>query len=136
MPSSSTCWREAVRSRRRIALLATGAAAAPPDHARTPALQFLGEQIFPTATQFQGTTFGGLSGLAYDERRSVFYALSDDQVGMRFYTLRIRVGLGTPAVEIVGVTPPLDAAGLPFASFSVDPEGLALTKDDTLVLTS
>jgi hypothetical protein len=118
------------------ALLATGAPAAPPDTTRAPALQFLGQQTFPTSTQFQGTTFGGLSGVAYDERRGVFYALSDDQVGMRFYTLRIRVGLGAPAVEIVGVTPLRDAAGQPFTSFSVDPEGLALTKDDTLVLTS
>ena len=110
---------------------AGGAAAAPPVQ-----LQFLGQQIFPTSTRFQGTTFGGLSGFAYDERRGVFYALSDDQVGMRFYTLRVRVGLGGPAVEIVGVTALRDTSGAPFASFSVDPEGLALTKDDTLVLTS
>ncbi len=118
------------------ALLATGAAAAPPDAARTPALQFLGQQIFPTATQFQGTTFGGLSGMAYDESRDVFYVLSDDQVGARFYTLRIGVAGGAPAVQILAVTTLRDAAGQPFAPSSLDPEGLALTKDDTLVLTS
>ena len=33
------------------------------------------------STQFQGTAFGGLSSFAYDNRRHVFYALSDDQVG-------------------------------------------------------
>ncbi|HEX5800277.1 MAG TPA: esterase-like activity of phytase family protein [Gaiellaceae bacterium] len=118
------------------AVLATGAAAAPPGHTRAPALEFLGQQVFPTDTQFAGTTFGGLSGFAHDERRGVFYALSDDQVNMRFYTLRIGVSSGAPAVEIVAVTPLLDPAGQPFASFSADPEGLALTKDDTLVLTS
>lgn len=118
------------------ALLATGASAAPPAQGQTPALQFLGQQIFPTATQFQGTTFGGLSGLAYDERRGVFYALSDDQVGVRFYTLRVGVASGAPQVEIDGVTTLGDAAGQPFASFSVDPEGLAVTKDGTLVVTS
>lgn len=118
------------------ALLATGAAAAPPGHTRAPALEFLGQQVFPTDTQFAGTAFGGLSGFAYDERRGVFYALSDDQVNMRFYTLRIGVSSGAPAVEIVAVTPLRDAAGQLFASFSADPEGLALTKDDTLVLTS
>ena len=64
--------------------------------------QFLGQQIFPTATQFQGTAFGGLSGFAYDHRRHVFYALSDDQVGARFYTLRIGVSAARPAVEILG----------------------------------
>jgi hypothetical protein len=118
------------------ALLATGAAGAPPGHTRAPALEFLGQQVFPTDTQFAGTTFGGLSGFAYDERRGVFYALSDDQVNMRFYTLRIGVSSGAPAVEILAVTPLRDAAGQPFASSSADPEGLALTKDDTLVLTS
>jgi 3-phytase len=118
------------------ALLATGAAAAPPGHTRAPALEFLGQQVLPTDTQFAGTTFGGLSGFAHDERRGVFYALSDDQVNMRFYTLRIGVSSGAPAVEILAVTPLLDPSGQPFASFSADPEGLALTKDDTLVLTS
>jgi len=118
------------------ALLATGAAAAPPGHTRAPELEFLGQQVLPTDTQFAGTTFGGLSGFAHDERRGVFYALSDDQVNMRFYTLRIGVSSGAPAVEIVAVTPLRDPSGQPFASFSADPEGLALTKDDTLVLTS
>ena len=99
-------------------------------------LQFLGQQIFPTATQFQGTTFGGLSSIAYDSRRHVFYAISDDQVGARFYTLRIGVGGGAPAVEILAVTTLRDASGQPFASLSLDPEGLALTKRDTLVITS
>jgi len=81
------------------AVLATGAAATPGDSARTPELEFLGQQIFPTSTQFQGTSFGGLSGFAYDESRAVFYALSDDQVGARFYTLRIGVGGGAPATR-------------------------------------
>jgi hypothetical protein len=118
------------------ALLVPGAAAAPPGHVHAPELDFLGQQTFPTATQFQGTTFGGLSGVAYDERRDVYYALSDDQVNVRFYTLRIRVGLGAPSVEIAAVTTLRDASGQPFASFTVDPEGLALTKDDTIVVTS
>ena len=67
-------------------------------------LEFLGQQIIPTGTQFQGTQFGGLSGLAYDERRDVFYAFSDDQVNVRFYTLRIDVSSGVPAVQILAVT--------------------------------
>ncbi len=115
-----------------IALVAAGPAQAAP----STELEFLGQQIFPTATQFQGTTFGGLSGIAYDERRGVFYVLSDDQVGARFYTLRIGVATGAPAVQILAVTTLRDASGQPFAPLSLDPEGLALTKDDTLVLTS
>ncbi len=111
-------------------------AVAPAQAAPQTELEFLGQQTFPTATQFQGTAFGGLSSIAYDERRGVFYVLSDDQVGARFYTLRIGVSAGAPAVQILAVTTLRDAAGQPFASFSLDPEGLALTKDDTLVLTS
>jgi hypothetical protein len=99
-------------------------------------LRFLGQQIIPTATQFQGTQFGGLSGFAYDRHRRVFYALSDDQTNVRFYTLRIDISTGVPAVQILAVTTLLDAAGQPFAPLSHDPEGLALTKRDTLVITS
>ena len=111
-------------------------AIAPAEAAPSTQLEFLGQQIFPTSTQFEGTTFGGLSSIAYDERRGVFYVLSDDQINVRFYTLRIGVAGGAPAVQIVGVTTLRDAAGQPFAPLSLDPEGLALTKDDTLVITS
>ena len=111
-------------------------AVAPAQAAPSTELEFLGQQIFPTSTQFQGTTFGGLSSIAYDERRGVFYAISDDQVNARFYTLRIGVDGGAPAVQILAVTTLLDASGQPFAPLSLDPEGLTLTKDDTLVITS
>ena len=116
--------------------LVTLLAAAPAQAAPSTELQFLGQQIFPTSTVFHGTTFGGLSSITYDEHRGVFYAISDDQVNARFYTLRIGVGATGPSVQIVGVTTLRDASGQPFASFSLDPEGLALTKDDTLVVTS
>ena len=75
-----------------LTLAAATAGAARADHGHDDGrleLRFLGQQIIPTATQFQGTQFGGLSGFAYDERRRVFYALSDDQTNVRFYTLRI-----------------------------------------------
>lgn len=124
---------------RLVALVVVLAAALAPGMARgapTTELQFLGQQIIPTATQFQGTTFGGLSGMAYDQRRNVFYAFSDDQTNVRFYTLRIGVSTGVPTVQILAVTTLRDASGQPFAAATVDPEGLALTKDDTLVLTS
>ena len=125
--------------RRLLSLLAVLAALAVPvaaGAAPSVELEFLGQQIIPTGTQFQGTAFGGLSSIAYDEDRNVFYAFSDDQVNVRFYTLRIGVTGGVPAVQIVGVTTIRDASGQPFAPQTVDPEGLALTKDDTLVLTS
>lgn len=117
-----------------LATAPTAFANEPPERALE--LDFLGQQIFPTATTFEGTAFGGLSGFDYDARRKVYYALSDDQVGARFYTLRIDVKHGAPSVQIVGVTTLRDAAGTPFAALSLDPEGLTLTERGTLVLTS
>jgi 3-phytase len=119
-----------------LAFAAAPAASANEPPAPTPKLQFLGQQIFPTATFFEGTQFGGLSGFAYDHRRKLWYALSDDQTNMRFYTLRIATTATGPSVEIVDVTPLTDAAGVPFAALSADPEGLALTDRGTLILTS
>ena len=122
---------------RLVFLLAVALMAAVPAQAAHPTqLQFLGQQIFPTSTQFQGTTFGGLSSITYDQRRNVFYVLSDDQVNVRFYTVRIGVGFHGPAVEILAVTTLRDAAGQPFAAGSIDPEGLTLTRHDTLIVTS
>ena len=93
--------------RRSFSLLALLAALAVPtaSAALTVVLEFLGQQIIPTGTQFQGTNFGGLSSIAYDESRNLFYAFSDDQVNVRF-TLRIGFSTGVPAVQIVGVTTP------------------------------
>ena len=72
-------------------------------------LQFLGEFDIPNgAIVFEDTTVGGLSGLAYDARRNVYYAISDDRGDLatgRFYTLRITLGLnGIRDVQVVGVT--------------------------------
>jgi hypothetical protein len=110
--------------------------------AKAPELDFLGQAILPTGTTFEGTQVGGLSSIAYDGAGDVFYALSDDpsQFGSaRFYTLRVDVSDGSLAdgdVEFVDVTTLLGPDGQPFAPLSLDPEGLALTKDRTLVITS
>ena len=112
------------------------------DRARTPALEFLGQQIIPTGAQFEGTEIGGLSGMAYDAERDVFYALSDDQGQIdpvRFYTLRLDLADGSldaGDIDFLDVTTLLEPNGQPFVTASADPEGLALTKDDELVVTS
>jgi 3-phytase len=128
-----------------LALAVTVVAAAAPGAsggAKAPALDFLGQAIVPTGTTFEGTLVGGLSSIAYDEAEGVFYALSDDpsQFGpARFYTLRVDVSDGSLAngdVDFLDVTTLLGPDGVPFAPLSLDPEGLALTKDRTLVITS
>jgi hypothetical protein len=105
-------------------------------------LQFLGQAIVPTGTAYQGTTVGGLSSITYDSRRNVFYTLSDDPSQFqpaRFYTVGLDLEDGRLAdgdVRFEGVTTLLAPDGQPYAPSTIDPEGLALTKDRQLVLTS
>jgi 3-phytase/alkaline phosphatase D len=127
-----------------VVLLAIGlpTASAVPDRGRPPALQFIGEAIFPTGHLFDGTVVGGLSGIAYDAKRGVFYSISDDRSELgpaRFYTLRIGLGdgrLDAGDVAFTDVTTLRGTDGNPFPPLSLDPEGIALTKDDHLVVTS
>jgi hypothetical protein len=114
-------------------VLATLVAAPASAHERID-LRFRGEAIVATGTTFAGTNVGGLSSITYDARRDVYYAISDDQVGARFYTLAIderRVG-----VRFVDVTTLQAPGGGPYPNMSLDPEGLALTKDRELIVTS
>ena len=112
------------------------------DGSKPPGLQFLGQAIVPTGFTFAGTTVGGLSSITFDAARGVFYTLSDDQSQFspaRFYTLRIDVSdghLDSGDVGFAGVTVLKAPDGLPYAPFSLDPEGLTLTKDGQLVVTS
>lgn len=112
------------------------------DGGPAPSLQYLGEDIVPTGTTFEGTQVGGLSGIAYDADRNEFYSLSDDpsQFGpARFYSLRVDVSDGTlddGDVDFLDVTTLKRPDGQPFAPLSLDPEGIALAKDGTLVITS
>jgi hypothetical protein len=122
---------------------AGGGAARAGDGPHTPSLEFRGEVIFPTGFTFMGTNVGGLSGIAYDEARGVYYSLSDDQGQLgpvRYYTLAVDVAdgrLDPGDVSFRAVTTLLDGAGQPFATGSLDPEGIAYSpRDDQLVLTS
>ena len=105
-------------------------------------LQFLGQSIVPTGTTFAGTTVGGLSSITWDPLRNVYYSISDDPSQFqpaRFYTLGLDIADGQLTngdVHFQNVTTFLAPDGLPYAPFSLDPEGLALTKDRELVATS
>jgi hypothetical protein len=105
-------------------------------------LQFLGQAIVPTGTTFAGTVVGGLSSITWDPQRNVYYTVSDDQSQFnpaRFYTVRLDVAdeqLTNTDVQFTHVTTLLAPDGNPYPPFSLDPEGLALTKDRQLVFTS
>ncbi len=96
----------------------------------------------PTGTMFSGTEVGGLSGITYDPVRDLYYAVSDDRSNRnpaRFYhiTADMRDGLLDPGdVSVTAVVTLTDDAGEPFAAGSVDPEGIALSSDDWLFVSS
>jgi hypothetical protein len=105
-------------------------------------LDFRGQAIIPTGTSFQGTTIGGLSSMAYDRSRGVYYAISDDPSQFqpaRYYTIAIDVSHGSLSnsdVSFRKVTTLLAPDGHPYPPLSLDPEGLGLTCDRKLVITS
>jgi 3-phytase/alkaline phosphatase D len=123
-----------------VAALATAAPAVA--HQKGPRLEFRGQAIVPTGTTFQGTTVGGLSSITYDRQRDAYYALSDDPSQfqpVRYYTvaLGVRDGRLTDGdVAFRKATTLLAPGGAPYPTGTVDPEGLALTRDRTLIVTS
>ena len=124
------------------ALATTALVFAAPALGKGPDLRFRGQAIVPTGTTFAGTTVGGLSSITYDRRRDVYYTVSDDQSVLqpvRYYTVGLDVHDGRLTdrdVRFRDVTTLLAPDGNPYAPMSVDPEGLVLTKDRRLILTS
>jgi hypothetical protein len=118
--------------RRVLAAVLVSLFAAAPAHASD--LRFRGQAIVPTGTTFEDTIVGGLSSIAYDEKRRVYYSISDDQLApIRFYTVSIDLRDGRLSNGDVDFE---DVTTIPYAPSSVDPEGLALTKDRDLIITS
>ncbi|MFN4195008.1 MAG: esterase-like activity of phytase family protein [Thermosynechococcus sp.] len=95
-------------------------------------VEFRGEVQLPVGSQWQGTEVGGLSGLTYDPRQRHFYAISDDRQQPRFYTLEI-----TPETIVPkGVTFLRQPNGEGYPANTADPEGIALTPEGRLVISS
>ena len=119
-----------------------GAVAGAGDGGHDPELRFRGQAIVPTGTTFAGTTVGGLSSITYDADRGVFHALSDDQGTLqpaRYYTLGLDIADGRLSdgdVTFASVTTLLAPDGQPYPAAGLDPEGLTLTKDGELIVTS
>jgi uncharacterized repeat protein (TIGR01451 family) len=110
---------------------------------------FLGQQTFVTglvptgdAGKLNGVDvpLGGLSGVTYDAANNRYYAISDDrsQFGpARFYTFNLDPAtLTTTGVNFTGVTALKDANGNTFALNSLDPEGIALSGNGTIFVSS
>ena len=95
--------------------------------------------------EFQGTTVGGLSALAYDRSQDRFYALADDRGRFgppRFYELAMAFEVDEngqsrfKTVTIESVTPLTDAEGNPYHQGQLDPEGFALSPRNTVLVSS
>ncbi|MFO0139880.1 MAG: esterase-like activity of phytase family protein [Aphanizomenon sp.] len=105
-------------------------------------IEFIGEATLPTGLIFQKTEVGGLSGITYDSKNNLYYAISDDRgqkAPPRFYTLTIDLSKGKLTnndVIPVGVTNLLNTNNQPVAVDTTDTEGIALTGKDTIFVSS
>ena len=105
-------------------------------------IELLGEVRLPTGQRVEGTEMGGLSGLAYDADADRFLAVSDDRGDRddaRFYELSLDLADGDLVdgdVDFTGVTTLRDADGQPYAQGTIDPEGIALAGDGSVLVSS
>jgi myo-inositol-hexaphosphate 3-phosphohydrolase len=78
---------------------------------------------------------GGLSGVTYDAAKNQYYAISDDRSSnARFYTFTLNPV--TNVVTFTNVVQLKDANGTAFVTNSLDPEGIALTSNGTVFISS
>lgn len=87
--------------------------------------------------EFEGTIVGGLSAIAYDRLGDRLYALSDDRSlhsPTRFYTFNLN--LDPFQIDLETVTPLKTPEGTLYPENTLDPEGLALTPNQTLLIAS
>ncbi|MBD2346323.1 phytase [Anabaena subtropica] len=106
-------------------------------------VDFQGQTILPTGfipTGAAGTVngesapLGGLSGVAYNADNDRYYAISDDRsqfAPARFYTFT-----NNGEVTFTDVVTLKDSDGNTFPLFSLDPEGIALTNNGTVFISS
>jgi hypothetical protein len=105
-------------------------------------IEFIGEATVPKRLSFQKTEIGGLSGITYDNKTDLYYAISDDRgqkAPARFYTFKIDLDQGylqDGGVIPVGVTTLLNDNNQPFPSSETDTEGIAVTKEETVFISS
>ncbi|MEA5577453.1 esterase-like activity of phytase family protein [Anabaena sp. UHCC 0451] len=105
-------------------------------------IDFIGAATLPTGLSFQKTELGGLSGITYDAKKDLYYAISDDRgqnSPARFYTLKIDLSQGKltkDGVTPVAVTTLLNQNNQKFIPSTTDTEGIALSNKETLFITS
>ncbi|WP_193196551.1 esterase-like activity of phytase family protein [Nostoc sp. MG11] len=105
-------------------------------------IELIGETSFTKGLTFQKTEVGGLSGITYDTKNELYYAISDDRgqkANVRLYTLKIDLSKGSlknGGVVPVGVTTLLNENNQTFSPGKTDTEGIALTNKATVFISS
>ncbi|OJJ18842.1 hypothetical protein BKI52_25050 [marine bacterium AO1-C] len=89
-------------------------------------LNFIGEQVIPDNTTFNGTVVGGLSSIDY--ANGVYYLISDAPAApIRYYTAQLTFDQSSfSKVEILSQVELLDKNGNPFSNDQADPEAIRL----------
>ncbi|MGA1623899.1 MAG: esterase-like activity of phytase family protein, partial [Synechocystis sp.] len=103
-------------------------------------LEFLAKSTLPDQ-MLVDLPVGGLSGIVYDRRQDVYYAVSDDRRSPRFYTLEIPLdqtesGVSIPSITVKDVTLLKQTDGQPYPPQTLDPEGIALSPRRSLYISS
>jgi len=100
----------------------------------------LGVVTFATGFEFAGTEVGGLSGIAFDARRGVYYVVVDDRDNPRYYTVAIDLGadgqLDDGDITFLDVTFLRNRRNSPFPAGFVDAESIVLLHPGFLFISS
>jgi hypothetical protein len=105
-------------------------------------IEFIGAATIPTGSSFQKTELGGLSGITYDAKNDLYYAISDDRgqkAPARFYSLKIDLSTGKltkDGVIPVAVTTLLNENKQNYGLAETDTEGIALSNKATIFIAS
>ncbi|MBE8986462.1 esterase-like activity of phytase family protein [Nostoc sp. LEGE 12450] len=105
-------------------------------------IEFIGEATLPKSLIFKKTEVGGLSGITYNAKNNLYYAISDDRgqkSAARFYTLKIDLSKGSikkSGVIPVDVTALLNENDHTFRPSETDTEGITLTNKSTIFISS
>ncbi|MBD2243991.1 esterase-like activity of phytase family protein [Nostoc sp. FACHB-888] len=114
----------------------------PINAAEVSSIEFIGETTLAKGLTFQKTEVGGLSGITFDAKNNLYYAISDDRgqkANARLYTLKIDLGKGylqKGRVVPVSLTTLLNKNGQTFRFSETDTEGIALTNKASVFISS
>jgi len=104
-----------------------------------PQLKLLGDLNFNSGSIFMETEIGGISAIAFDPSSNELIALTDDRGNNgtpRFYTFKLNISKSSFNLTPIDVTAFLNIDGVPFPAGTIDPEGISITSDKTLLVSS